>query len=834
MIGITISHYQILSKLGEGGMGVVYLAEDLKLKRRVAIKFLPKNLVSDQSARKMFINEAINASALDHPAICTVHEISETEDGRQYIVMTYYEGETLQKKIEKTKLEVHEVLDYAIQISKGLTKAHSAGIVHRDIKPANILITNDGQVKILDFGLAKLIGQKQKHKEITSEGTLTYMSPEQINGITIDDRTDIWSLGVLIYEMLSSRFPFKGEYEQAIIYSILNEEPNQLRSLNSKIPTLLDDIVSKSLAKDPNKRYQHMIEMRNALENCASDLDHHADKTKKKSKFRLGKRHIIPISISTLIIILLTIFWPQVERPEFRSVLILPFKDLNPTDSLAYFSDGMSEDIITRCAKIRNLRVLSRKASMYYKNSEITLESIGRGAGVSHILEGTVRRDKSQIRISVQLKEIDTGEVLWAESYQRELHDIFTIQSNVAIRIAQALEINLDLQDKERLNQTISVNLPAYDYYIRGRAYYYRYERGDLDSAITLFRKSLKEDKKYALAHAGLADAFSQLTLRFGLEPAWLDSAMNHCEIAIQLEPDLAEAYKALGVIYYTRSQFQASLESNHKALVLNPNHAPAMGNLGWTYLNIGDLKSAHYWLHQAISRSPVNPTITFGLGLLDLHMDDRINSLNWFETTSVLKEDYKPNPSIGQIMIHLLNGMESEAVDYFKNTVKTIKSDAGLYVAGGDAALAMGDPRQAADYYQSALKLDPSCWHPISGINATTSFGFILWKMGHQEEAHQMFQLSEQMNQKMIDMESEWWGNAYDLAAIKSITGEFEESLFWLREAVNKGFRLYMWLEIDPLFENLRQNDTFVQLLQELNSDLQSIKQDISSAQGE
>jgi tetratricopeptide (TPR) repeat protein len=252
------------------------------------------------------------------------------------------------------------------------------------------------------------------------------------------------------------------------------------------------------------------------------------------------------------------------------------------------------------------------------------------------------------------------------------------------------------------------------------------------------------------------------------------------------------------------------------------------MGNLGWTYLNIGDLNSAHYWLHQAISRSPVNPTITFGLGLLDLHLNDLNNSRNWFETTSILQEDYKPHPAMGHIMIYLLNGMESEAVEYFKKTVQKIKSDAGLYLAGGDAALAMGDPTQAAEYYQSALKLDQSCWHPISGVNVTTSLGFLMWKMGHQQEAQQMFLLSEQMNKKMIDMESEWWGNAYDMAAICSITDEPEESLYWLQEAVMRGFRLYMWLEIDPLFENLRQHDAFIKLLQELNTGLQSVKQEI------
>jgi serine/threonine protein kinase/Flp pilus assembly protein TadD len=827
MIGHTVSHYKIVEKLGEGGMGVVYKAEDLKLKRFVALKFLPPHLVKDKNAREMFVNEAISASALDHPAICTVHEIRETPDGQYYIVMAYYEGTSLKKKIDHHGMDMSRAVSYAIDIAKGLAKAHSHGIVHRDIKPANILVTEDDQIKIVDFGLAKLAGEKHKTDEITSEGTTTYMSPEQIGAVTVDDRTDIWSLGVMLYEMVSGKYPFRGEYEQAIIYSILNEEPKPLHRLREDVPLPLWQIVEKALAKNPAERFQHMLEMLEELEKIQDILNAPAG-TGKSHKGKAFLNKIYPYALSVLaaaiIVFVLRYLWPDTTASDKNAVLILPLKDLNPADSMEYFSDGVSEDIITQCSKISGLRVLSRKASMYYKNSPQTLETIGRQAGVDHILEGTIRRENDRIRIAVQLKTIESGEIRWAETFNRQLNDVFTLQSDVARRVAQALKVKLTSQDRKRLDQIYKADLPAYDSYMKGREYYYRYSESDMNRAILLFRRSLKQDKNFALAHAGLADAFAQRTLRFGLSPLWLDSARVHAGLALKINPELAEAYKALGVIYYTQSKFRDALAANRKALDYNPNHAPAMGNLGWTYLNLGDLAEAGRWLHEAVSRSPINPTITFGLGLLNLNLNQLDTAAKWFNTTLDLQSDHKPNPTIGLVMIDLIKSHPDSAFAKVYQILHSIKTDAGLYIAAGDAAVAMGNPMQAAEYYQSALERDPSSWNPITGVSATTSLGFILWKTGHTEEARQIFALSEQLDRTVEDQESEWWGSAYDLAAVNAIRGNVDMTLNLLQHAKERGFRLYIWLQIDPLFESMREVPDFRDMIKEMQGIVQKI----------
>jgi non-specific serine/threonine protein kinase len=499
--GSTISHYQILDKLGEGGMGMVYKAEDLKLKRTVAIKFLPYILTRDQEARDRFSQEAQSASALDHPNICTIYEIDQTEEGQIFMVMAYYDGQTLDKKIKDDQITLKESLDISIRIAEGLANAHKHGIVHRDIKPANIMLTEEEDVKILDFGLAKLVGQTNLTREHTSIGTVNYMSPEQAQGDLVDDRTDIWSLGVLLYESITGQFPFRGEYEQAIIYSIINQDPEPLAKFRKGIYAGFEQIIGKALAKDPAERYQTVLEMLEDLRKVRKSVE---DGTEiklsgiKKSVSASSKKILAGIVGLIILIFLLNKFWFGVTNSvQQKSITVLPFENLNQDKQNAYISDGITEDITVQLSKISGMRVIAYRSSKSYRNSDKDLVQIGEELQVDNILIGKIRQEDDQIRITAQLINLDAGQQLWAETYDRNLDAIFNIQSEVAKKIAAALQVVLSSEEQERIDKKYTENISAYDYYLRGKDYYNRLRSEDNEEAIRLFKKAFSEDPDF-------------------------------------------------------------------------------------------------------------------------------------------------------------------------------------------------------------------------------------------------------------------------------------------------------------------------------------------------
>ena len=471
---LVAGKYRIIEEIGRGGMGIVYKAEDIKLKRTVALKFLPHQWISDAESRERFIHEAQAASALDHPNICTIYEIEETEDGRMYIAMAFYEGESLREKIKREPLKSEEAVAIAIQVARGMAKAHQKGIVHRDIKPANILITNDGIAKIVDFGLAKLAGQVKLTREGTTIGTVAYMSPEQARGEVIDQRTDIWSLGVVLYEMLAGKLPFKGDYEQTLIHSILKTEPEPISKFRKDLPSGISQIIAKALAKNPAARYQTMEEL-------AEDLNAVAEGLKPvRAKAGLFQGKVLGIKkayafaglgVVVALVVLALLFLLPKRGQVYNSIAVLPFENLSRDSEQDLFSDGLAETLITNLYAVESLRTASFRQVKDYGNTKKSYREIGRELKVKAILDAGVLRVNNRVRIMPKLIDATTGKAIWVPApYDRDAADVLALQIELAEAMVREIRIKLVPQEEARLASlkatSKKVDPRAYDLYL--------------------------------------------------------------------------------------------------------------------------------------------------------------------------------------------------------------------------------------------------------------------------------------------------------------------------------------------------------------------------------
>jgi serine/threonine-protein kinase len=550
MIRKTISHYKILKKLGEGGMGVVYKAQDTKLDRIVALKFLPGHLLCDEDAKKRFVHEARAASALNHTNITTIYEIDEAE-GECFISMEYVEGKSLKELIKKKqtrKWDMPKIMDVGIQMVEGLSKAHQKGIVHRDIKSDNIMLTSEGIIKIMDFGLAKLKGVSKITKAGTTQGTVSYMSPEQTRGEDVDHRTDIWSLGVILYEMLAGQLPFKGDYEQAVVYSILNEEPKPITDLLADLPGELEQIVNTALSKSPYSRYQK-------AEDIVIDLRELTNKLESAKK--------------------------EPSAKEFQpSIAVLPFTNLSADPEQEYFCDGMAEEIISALTHIDGLRVVARTSAFAFKDKHEDIRDIGRKLNVETLLEGSVRKAGSRLRITAQLVNVSDGYHLWSERYDREMEDVFAIQDEISLAIVDKLKVKLLGDEKEKLVKRHTDNQEAYNLYLKGRYFWNRRTEEDLEKSIECFKQAIEKDPDYALAYTGLADSYIALpTYSFSFFPPKeaFPKAKGAALRALEIDDTLGEAYASLALIKLDYDWDWAGAEKQFKqAIELNPGYATA------------------------------------------------------------------------------------------------------------------------------------------------------------------------------------------------------------------------------------------------------------------
>lgn len=788
-VGELIGHYRIESLIGVGGMGEVYLARDERLGRRVALKFLPKRLTSDKMQLSRFESEARAASALNHPNILTVYEIG-TEGDRQFIATEFIEGVTLRASLADGGINSRDALEIAAQVASALTAAHEAGVVHRDIKPENIMLRPDGYAKVLDFGIAKLAEGRPtpEHHELATTatlqtrpglvlGTARYMSPEQARGQKVDARSDIWSLGVVLYEMVAGIPPFTGETPSDCIASILTKEPPPLSGVLPDVPLKLEEILQKALRKDRDERYQTTRELLGDLHTLKGEMEL-AGPARAGIIVRQIKRHKRGVLLMLALAILAAggfayffFFFAHPPTTNEKSIAVLPFENLSEEKSSAYFADGIQDEILTRLSKIADLKVISRTSTQRYKHSSQSSSQIGHQLGVGNLLEGSVQKENDQVRVNVQLIAAANDAHLWAETYDRKLTDIFAVESDIATTIAKMLQATLTGAEKAAIAKRPTANREVYELYLKGRFFWNKRTAADLRKAIEYFNQALDKDPGYAAAYAGLTDAYLILSQYGAASPAnSFPQAIAAAKKAIELDDTLAEAHTSLACsLAYYDFDFEQSVKEFERAIQLNPNYA-----------------TAHHWLSNGVLSALGQFERAIAEGKRAVELDPLSLVIN-----TDLGQDFFYARRYDEAIVHLRKTIEMDPRFYFAHWVL------------GTALQLKGQLSEAIAEYSKAVELndDPSVLALLGQAYA---------RAGQQDEAQKILvHLNEEAKSRYVQ--------AYSFVLMYLALGDKERAIDEMERAYRERDANVAQIRTDPMLDDLRGNPRFEVLVNQI-----------------
>ena len=780
MIGETILHYKIIEKLGEGGMGVVYLAEDLNLERKVAIKFLPRHIAGNSEERERFKIEAKAAAALNHPNIATIYAIEESGEDT-FIVMEFIDGIELKDKIKSGPIPIKEAINIAVQIAEGLEAAHKKGIVHRDIKSQNIMISDDGKVKIMDFGLAKVSGGTQLTKVGSTIGTAAYMSPEQALGEEVDTRSDIFSFGVVLYEMLTARLPFNAEHQAALVYSVINETPQPVARFNNKVSQDFERIVFKALAKDKEERYQHADDIiadlrreRKNIEYAKVDQDNMrstAPQVKIQQPDKNFRRYYIASAILILLAVVAAYLIFFAQGSEINSIAVLPFSITSPDSSANILSDGITEGIINSLSSIPSLTVMSRNAVFRYVGENVDVKEVGKKLNVKAVLLGRIAQAGDSYAISVELVDAGNEQHLWGAQYNKHASDIYSLQGEVSKDISEQLRLKLSGEEENRLAKNYTKNSEAYTLYLKGLYYLNKRTRDGIIKGIDYFKQSLEKDPNYALAHSGIADGYGLMGGNYFMSP---DEAYpkerEAAQYALRLDDNLAEAHTALADVLNTYDwNWEGANREYRKAIELNPNYA-----------------NAHHWYAIALANQ----------GLFDEAFSE-IKRAQQLDPLSI-----RINQNVGYI--YYLSRQYDKAINLLR---KTIEIDSTFPLGNaelGDCYFMKKQYDIAYDAYQTEVRVtgDSTNIYLLACVDAVT---------GRKKEAMVL-------RGKLKDISTRTFVPTSYFVFIEIYLGNKDKAFALLQKAVEEKDSYMISLKTEPKFDPIRSDPRFANLLREVH----------------